>query len=652
MASNTRTCVASRNARVQMLKVLVILGIMGAPGQPDRATQLRAPAEPAQAAQPATSPLEFSLPTVESETQERPDSSDLRKEARDAQRRFERRRSRLAPQTWGGSFGDCDEQVGRFCLRFTEGTWKPQPDVPEVVEERDRLLEILYRVSEAIPGDPWVRGQLLWYLVEAGRPEEGRAVAAQCPVDTGWWCPAFRGLAAHVSGDFLASEAEFDISLAMVDSEDREEWTDVRDITDRDGRKWLERQDDGEAEDGLGPEDALERFWLLADPFYMVDGNERRTEHYARWLVARLRERARNTYGVSWGDDLRELLVRYGWEIGWERVRPRIGLLERANMIGHQHPDAVQFTPSGDVLEDTPSLAPGDWELESKQPRSTYAPHFAKAVDSLSAIYARFPRGDSTLIVVAYDTSWVDSLSSNVDETSVGSGESRSDNVSGALNEDLLREDAVLAVPLDGSAPPRPLAADPVAYSEGTWMITVPNGLWVVSAESLLRGADRGARTRFGVDAGGALPGVPVISDLLLLRPEGTMPTTLDEALAASSPLVHLLGESRVRVVWEVSGLGSRSETLAYSLELDRMDAGLFRRAARALRIVGEDETDLLTWIEAAAANETSTFRSLDLDLPDLDQGEYRLILSLQLAGRADMTVERRFRVSEESGTR
>lgn len=579
-----------------------------------------APATAAQVTVDASRDLAW---VVDLPSQERPDSSDLRKEARDAQNRFERRRSRLAHQTWGGSWGDCDEQVGRFCMRFTEGSWEPKPEVPEVVEERDRLIDTLVRVSTAIPGDPWVRGQLIWYLAESERPEEASLVAAACPTHLGWWCHAFKGFASHVEADYPTSERHFETAIAMADEEDRQEWTSVRDLLDRDGRKWLERQE----EEGLDGPDALERFWLLSDPFYMVPGNERRTEHYARWLVARLREKARNAYGVSWGDDLRELLVRYGWEVGWERVRPRVGLLESVSMIGHQHPEAVQFVPDGEMLSSPESVAPGDWALESKRPQSTYAPAFALGVDTLPALYARFPRGDSTLLVVAYDRSWGDTL-------------------------DGAREEGVFAARLDSEQDLGAFPSGREGGSPGTWIVSLPDGIWAVSAETLIREADRGARARFGVEITGGLPGVPTISDLLLFDLAGAIPNSLDEALATSQPLVHVVSESRIRAVWEVSGLGNKATALSYALEMERLDSGFFTRAARALRIVGEEEGELLTWTEAAGPDEDRVFRSIDLDLPPLDPGDYRLVLRLQLPGRTDMLVERHFRVGENPDTR
>ena len=542
-----------------------------------------------------------------------PDSSDLRKEARDAQRRFEHRRSRWASVTLSGSGGECDEIVGRMCMRFGDSGWRPKPEPERVVEERDRLLGVLDSVLAGIPGDPWVRGQLLWYLVEAERVQDAADVAGACPAAVGWWCPAFRGFVLHVEGRFPEAEAAFDTVLATLPDEDRERWTDIEDLLDREARGWLNDADDrGDAPDAL-----VERFWTLSDPFLMVDGNERRTEHYARWVLAHLREDARNGYGVSWGDDLRELLVRYGWEIGWERTRPHVGRMEYST-IGHQHPDAVQFTPPGEVLPEPARVAPGEWTPEGRRPKTTYAPSYAPAVDTLSAVVARFPREAGVRIVVGMDPAWGDTL-------------------------DGPREEGVYLGRLDDTPDRRPAVR---RDAPGTWDVLVPSGEWMVSAEIIHAEAERAARARFGTHAELPLPGVPTLSDLLLLERVGPLPASLDAALDAAAPLRSTAPTARIRAVWEVGGLSSEPQTLAYSVELERLDGSFFRRAAQALRIVGADDEQLLSWTEASSGDER-VFRAIDIDVPELDEGEYRLALTLRLEGRSDMRITQTFRVED-----
>ncbi len=551
-----------------------------------------------------------------------PDSADLRDRAKDAQASFERRRRRRAPLTWSGSNGDCDAIVGRMCMRFEgDDDDDPKPEKPDVADAREELIAELAEVSALIPGDRWVRGQHVWYLIEAGRPDEAVSLSRRCPVGAGWWCHGLLGLALHADGRIPESLAAFERALAEMPEEDAEDWHSIEKLLDRDGRKWLERR----ADEGDEAE-ATDLFWRLSEPLFLTEGNERRTEHYARWMVSHIRDRARNGYGVRWGNDLRELLVRYGWEIGWERSWPRPGARESEHMLGHQHPDAVQFVPPGDVLEAPEAVHPGEWVLDVKVPQATYAPGTVPAVDSLRAVSARFPREGHIKVVVGFDAEWGDSL--------VGP-----------------RETGVFAMPLDA-------ASDSLVHARaqgppGSYLAEVPFGHAVISAEVLVPEAEQGARARFGVDASRPVPGIPTVSDLLLVESSGPLPASLEEALADTGPVLDVESGGRVRALWEVSGLGQRPESLAYSFEFERTDGGFFRRAGQWLRIVGRDEAQLLSWTEGVEASRSMVFRALDLDLPELDEGEYLLRLNLQMTGRADMHIERRFRVvSQHSASR
>ena len=82
-----------------------------------------------------------------------PDSTDILDLARRAHSRFQRVRLRHLPWTFGWGGGDCDERLGRMCLRHGEGDWVPRPDTPEVIDARERLLDTLATLHELIPMD-------------------------------------------------------------------------------------------------------------------------------------------------------------------------------------------------------------------------------------------------------------------------------------------------------------------------------------------------------------------------------------------------------------------------------------------------------------------------------------------------------------------
>ena len=65
-----------------------------------------------------------------------------------------------------------------------------------------------------------------------------------------------------------------------------------------------------------------DRLWKVSQPLWSVRGNDLRTEHFARLTMAELLRTSRYPHDMPWGDDSKELLVRYGWETGWSRDVP------------------------------------------------------------------------------------------------------------------------------------------------------------------------------------------------------------------------------------------------------------------------------------------------------------------------------------------
>src|SRR6185503_2246718 len=111
-----------------------------------------------------------------------------------------------------------------------------------------------------------------------------------------------------------------------------------------------------------------------------------------------------NPYGMSWAGDLEEMLVRFGREIGWERVDERsLDYSRSETVVGHHDPDSRSLMPPGSVLE-APALAPASaWMPDLRRPPSTYAPAYASAVLPADAQVAVFPRGDRFVVVGAIE---------------------------------------------------------------------------------------------------------------------------------------------------------------------------------------------------------------------------------------------------------
>src|SRR5579871_283184 len=121
------------------------------------------------------------------------DSSNAERSARHAQEDFERARRNLSPEDPYPRHS-CDVVVGRFCYWSDIDEPDPPPEPKGIGKARAKLLTVLDRASSALSGDPWVVGQRVRYLVEAGQTELAVEAARACRAAP-WWCEALAGYA-------------------------------------------------------------------------------------------------------------------------------------------------------------------------------------------------------------------------------------------------------------------------------------------------------------------------------------------------------------------------------------------------------------------------------------------------------------------------
>lgn len=562
------------------------------------------------------------------------DSSDLASVARAAQSRFERRRLHHLPVSFGVGGGTCDERVGRFCIRYTEGEWYPLPEKPEIVELRGDLLATLDSLQAHLPGDGWLLGQRVWYRSEGGDWEGAHQVAHVCgEVDT-WWCRALQGFALHGLGRYEESLTVFEEALASMEPEQAERWRLPRRAVDSDTRSLLDDlREEGASADSVDA--LLDLLWTLADPLWLVDGNDRLTAHYARWTVATLREEARNPFHIGWGRDLEELMIRHGWEVGWERS-PTRDFAALDHVIGHQHPEGREFLPPAQVLADAASASSADLTAGRRTSQSLYAPDYAPQLLPMDAQIAVFPRGRETVLVSTHFLPEDTTVHANHDHglpwLEPGAQEGMPDRI------------GLYAVPADGG---RPRGVAEEGGTEGALLLRVPTGSHVVSAETWSPEGRRAGRMRLGVAERLAPEDVATLSDILLLAPAADEPTLLEEALELALPRPRLPPGQTFAIAWEVAGLGFRPEMLRFEVSIEKTDRGVFRRIGEFLRLAGRPRPIALSWEEPAPDVPGHLFRYLALDLPRLDPGDYRIRLVLRTARRSDAVATRSFEVRE-----
>ena len=549
--------------------------------------------------------------------------------ARNQQRAFERDRRRWSPVSRHYSGSRCDERIGRLCLRYDEGgDWWPAEDDPRLAVARDGLLDSLAVATRRAPKSAWVLGQLVAYLGEAGRWTEAEEFARACSVVESWWCAGLLGFVLHAKGRYTEAEKAFRRALDTTESAERERWLDPEVLLDAAGRDVLDdTRDLGHASEKR----LLALLWSFADPLYLVEGNDRLTEHWARWMLARVREDARNPYAMSWGRDLEELLVRYGPEAGWERSGERPGVLEVSeSMVGHHHPESRVYLPPGEVLRTPAAVESGQWRSRVRRPRSGYAPPYAPVIIPARGEVLAFPAGDSVSLIGIYGLP---------EDTTHHSSHEHPPFEPPELWRDTPFEAGLFLVPLSGA----PISeARTIGKAQGSVLLSVAAGEYVASLEVWDPSGGLAGRLRQSFVLAPSPPDVPRLSDLLLLdRLLPDSPTVQDAASHARLADALAPGEA-VIVGWQVYGLGWRpQEVLSYRLTLVASGSGFFGKVGRWLGLGADDEPRHLSWEEPGPGSPGAVWRSAVLELPELESGDYTLRLELASLGRGTLVRER-----------
>jgi tetratricopeptide (TPR) repeat protein len=557
------------------------------------------------------------------------DSMELLDQAKEWQNEFEelRRREysrrRLAYR--------CQARVGRSCLSYRaaagEGPWESAV----VDSARDALIAVLTSAADSdrvaliiprtggvrkrvagIPADEWIMGQRVRYLVEDGRWREAVALSLRCPITRRWWCSGLAGYALQLAGEYEAADSAFGVALAGMPAAARDRWTDISLFLDGEAKRLYEESADPQR-------DSLERrFWWLADPLYLKPVNDRRSEHWARIVVSDLQVQAESGYGLSWGEDLEEIVLRYGWPMGWVYGR---GTPWSVDIVSVYSKQARQFLPRAHFVLDPAAIKPDEWRPTSPAPFAAHAPAYVESVNTLEHQTAAFRRGDSVVVVVAYDQS-ADS---------------------GWLGHSV--EAGLFLAPNE--------LADPVRVRQSgseprdVFSVTVAAEPTLLSVELLSESARRAARARYGLRLRKIPRTLLALSDILVTVTADPLPGSLGGAVPLARGSLRVRAGERLGLYWEVYGLGPEAETLALSVSLHQVAEG---RLADLEQVARNDAAAPLTlrWREVVPAYTGVWGRSLALDLPrDSRPGLYVLYLVAEARGREPVRTTRALLVEE-----
>jgi hypothetical protein len=522
--------------------------------------------------------------------------------ARRAQEQFESLRRANLPFRPGAPRGPCDLQLGRFCYWHDDGAAPSKIPEPErITQARERFLGTLARATPMAKGDEWIVGQRVRYLLEAGRTADAIAAATDCS-STPWWCDALAGLALHHAGEHARADSAFTSALAAMTPDQRCRWTDISLFVGGEAGKRYRRLP-------CSDRAAFERrFWWLSQPLHSRPGNDARTEFFARRTMSRLEQQARSAYNLSWGSDVDELLMRFGWPTWWTRDHPSSSMGNTPpSIVGHEPTPSFFFHPTDRLLVGSWADAqPDDWEPTRKLPSARYAPAYAASFSELRTQVSVLRRGDSAMVIAAFEPPR-DSL----------------------FDDDVI--DAALALGADETTvtvvrqraeqqPDEPLVAR-VAWAP-----------MLVSVE-LTAAKRRGvARARFGLrpdvrrsGAGGRV----ALSDILLYRAVDSAAASLDDVLRHALGTARIETGGRAGIYWELYGVRPAGEPLSIALTVERVGVAWRTRAAERLRLVTKATPLRVRWQEVPKRDSGIASRAITIDLSGLPAGRYRMQLTV-----------------------
>jgi hypothetical protein len=548
------------------------------------------------------------------------DTRDLLRRAHQAQRDFERTRRANLPAELGPAPHPCDERIGRYCYWYDPSPDSAPPEPDMVRQAREHLLHQLAWLAEQLPGNGWIIGQLVRYLAESGRPDSVVITARQCRA-TRWWCDALEGFARHLARDYEGADAAFARALRGMPEVERCAWTDLTALLEDGGQGYralscAERQSIGE------------RIWWLARPLYSRPGNDLRTEHYARHMMALLLEDAETPDGVPWGTDRRELVVRFGWPTHWSRSFEQRAGLDPPPILGHEPEPSFWLFPAPALTDPWGDATAVRWKPDKEHPPARYAPPYAAGFAPIDRVqFARFQRGDSTLTVAAFDLT-PDSVFAT------------------------RRADVRLAVARDPATPVL-VGRESPAKTRGVLTVRSPWRPTVLSLEAVGLDTSRVARRR-AMTAPDPM-GVPAaVSDILLFAPADVLPGSREAALstALSAPVVH--PGQRVGLYWEM--YDEPDSTTAVEIAVTRMKAGSKGDppypVGRPWCPLTVESPVRLRWREEPGSRPRSIGRSVALDLRSLPQGRYVITVQTSVAGRPRGCSSREVRVAPNTPSR
>jgi hypothetical protein len=519
---------------------------------------------------------------------------------------------------------------------------------------RVRLLERLEAAAAQAPNDRWVVGQIVRFALDQGDTSRAQAAVRRCVAGNGW-CQLLDGYVAALRHDVARADSMFSRALALMPADERCDWSDASAVLDDDARSAYNKLSCAQRDS------ANANIWWLSDPLYLEPGNERRVEHFSRFILTVLRMGTDSTerwdlHDKGGGDAVREMLLRYGWpSYSWWAGEGQDALhgshVEGAGRFTTNEYSSPRYhaVPERSALRDPWTAKPEDWVLSVRSDRwlnpddTLWWPqeHFARSTALMQLTEgqtALFRRNDAAMFAHAAN------LDPKRFDGVVG------DTLTGALVFSRGPGDYVTST--KGAI---------VGYSAVFRSMTAP-GPQLASLE--LTGRRRQGltvRTRFGFSAPPTLrsmkSGEIAISDIALVRPMDSGDLSNDPAVTLTRMFgtTELRGQKKLGVFWETYGLLPQ-DTIEFSFRIERHEpsANVLRRFGFAIGIgLRRDAGVTYAWKEPRPDKSLlivpgavpTVARTLTVDISTLEPGPWMISITVKRPGQPEVEARREFMV-------
>lgn len=531
---------------------------------------------------------------------------------------------RRSGRGWTGEeYGDylgwkCSADSGEACYGRD---WTDHEECPANVDchpSPGALLDLLVESSRAHPESGFVTGQAVFALAKWGRHLEAFEIAQACEASE-WWCEALLGHVYQAVGRVTEAEAHYRrFAESAPDSV----------ICQSADASWLLGPWSIQGGDSPPPtweadwshrscgarRAASDTIWWLSDPLFIVDGNDRWTEHIDRNLKGRFYSEIHRP-GRPGSQRIRSwaIVARRGpWDSFELSRNPGAGFngLWTSLVAARYH-----FVPDfeGEGFENP------TWRLMGTVEDEGYTPPYG-------------PFHELPVQIARFRTSAAEAEGSmRVATAGTVQGTPISDAAESAY---LVLSDGPESFPLQLSAP----------FNEGraVFLTETSNKRYVASFE-VVTGAGIGWHRRM-LEPLESVEG-PGISDVLLFQPMGfTMPDSLLSAASMMLASTEFDADeaTELGLYWEVYG-APEDAPVTFDLEVQREGGGFIEFLQRLLPGGSEGGSGRLTWSDRATGPRFS--KAIILGMEGLEPGSYTLVLRASWDGREAVESRREFRV-------